>query len=61
MEIEENEEVISYILQKRDDVELMNIKSDEFKGINIKEGYIKGTLRVFPPNEPFFIAKLRKV
>jgi NOL1/NOP2/sun family putative RNA methylase len=61
MEIEENEEVIKYILQKRDDVELINIKTDEFKGINIKEGYIKGTLRVFPPNEPFFIAKLRKI
>ena len=60
MEIEENEEVINYILQKRDDIELINIKSDEFKGINIKEGYIKGTLRVFPPNEPFFIAKLKK-
>ena len=61
MEIEENEEVISYILQKRDDIEIINIKADKFKGINIKDGYIEGTLRVFPPNEPFFIAKLRKI
>ncbi len=61
VEVEENEEVIKYILQKRDDVELIKLKPDEFKGINIKEGYIEGTLRVFPPNEPFFIAKLKKV
>jgi NOL1/NOP2/sun family putative RNA methylase len=59
-EDEENEEVIRYILNKRDDVELLPIENN-FKGINAIEGGIEGTLRVVPPNEPFFIAKIRKV
>ncbi|WP_018154707.1 MULTISPECIES: NOL1/NOP2/sun family putative RNA methylase [Methanothermococcus] len=60
-EVEENEKVIEYLLKTRDDIELVEIKSDMFKGINVVEGQIEGTLRVVPPNEPFFIAKLRKI
>ncbi|ENN96773.1 proliferating cell nuclear antigen [Methanocaldococcus villosus KIN24-T80] len=60
MEKEENEDVISYILNKREDIKLIKLKP-KFKGINIKEGYIRGTLRVFPPDEPFFIAKIKKL
>ncbi|CAB3288142.1 tRNA (cytosine(48)-C(5))-methyltransferase [Methanocaldococcus lauensis] len=59
-EEEENEEVIRYILNKRDDVELLPIENN-FKKINVIGGGIEGTLRVIPPNEPFFIAKLRKI
>ncbi|XRP97417.1 NOL1/NOP2/sun family putative RNA methylase [Methanocaldococcus sp. 16A] len=59
-EDEENEEVIRYILNKRDDVELLPIENN-FKRINVIEGGIEGTLRVVPPNEPFFIAKLMKI
>jgi len=62
-EVEENEEVVQYILDRREDVQLVNIGDLRgiFKGINIKEGGLKGTLRIHPPDEPFFIAKFRKV
>ena len=62
-EIEENEEVVQYILDKRNDIQLIDISDfrRRAKGINIKEGGIKGTLRIYPPDEPFFIAKFRKV
>ena len=62
-EVEENEEVVQYILDKREDVQLVDISDFRrmTKGINIKEGEVKGTLRIHPPNEPFFIAKFRKV
>ncbi|EHP86945.1 NOL1/NOP2/sun family putative RNA methylase [Methanotorris formicicus] len=58
-EEEENEGVIEHILNKRDNVELLPIENS-FERINVIEGGIKGTLRVVPPNEPFFIAKLIK-
>ena len=62
-EIEENEDVIEYILNTRRDIELLNIS--EFKndliGINVVDGELDGTLKVIPPNEPFFIAKIRKL
>ncbi|NPA61975.1 MAG: NOL1/NOP2/sun family putative RNA methylase [Methanococci archaeon] len=61
IEVEENEEVIRHVLNNRNDVELVYLTPDKFLGINIKKGYLDGTLRVFPPNEPFFIAKLRKI
>ena len=62
-EVEENEEVVQYILDRRDDVQLLDVSDfiEGAKGINIKEGGIKGTLRIHPPDEPFFIAKFRKV
>ena len=62
-EVGENEEVVQYILDKREDVQLVDITEfkNVAKGINIKEGGVKGTLRIHPPDEPFFIAKFRKV
>ncbi|WP_456472299.1 NOL1/NOP2/sun family putative RNA methylase [Methanocaldococcus sp.] len=57
LEEEEDEEVINYILNTRDDIKLIKLKPlAEF----ITYGKIKGTLRVYPPYEPFFIAKLKK-
>lgn len=62
-EIEENEEVIQYILDTREDIELISLRDikNKLKGINVMEGELKGTLRILPPNEPFFIAKLKKL
>ena len=62
-EIEENEEVIQYILDTREDIELISLYDikDTLKGINVIEGELKGTLRILPPNEPFFIVKLKKI
>lgn len=61
-EIEENEDVIECILNTRKDVELIDISEfkHNLKGINVADGKLNGTLRIIPPNEPFFIAKLRK-
>jgi hypothetical protein len=41
-------------------MELIELNVDDFPGINMIEGEVKGTLKVIPPNEPFFIAKFRK-
>ena len=62
-EIEENEEVIEYILSMRKDIELVDISNfkDIFTGINVVDGGLNGTIKVIPPNEPFFIAKIRKI
>ncbi len=62
-EEEENEKVISYILENRDDIELVDLREylEKIKGVNISEGGIKGTLRINPPDEPFFIGKFRKL
>lgn len=60
LEKEENEDVIKYILKNRDDIEIEKINPNKYKGLNVKESY-KGTLRVLPPDEPFFIAKIRKI
>ena len=62
-EIEENEDVIKYILNTRRDIELVDVGEfkNNLKGISVIEGKVRGTLKVVPPNEPFFIAKLRKI
>ncbi len=60
MEEEENEDVIRYILKVRDDIKIEKINPNKFKGLNVKESF-KGTLRVLPPDEPFFIAKIKKI
>ncbi|WP_421077566.1 NOL1/NOP2/sun family putative RNA methylase [Methanothermococcus sp. Ax23] len=62
-EIEENEDVIEYILNTRRDIELVDVGEfkNNLKGISVIEGKVRGTLKVVPPNEPFFIAKLRKI
>ncbi|ABR57033.1 putative RNA methylase, NOL1/NOP2/sun family [Methanococcus aeolicus Nankai-3] len=62
-EIEENEEVIEYILSMRKDIELINISNfkDTITGISVVDGEVNGTIKVIPPNEPFFIAKIRKI
>ncbi|MBP2172599.1 NOL1/NOP2/sun family putative RNA methylase [Methanococcus voltae] len=60
-EIEEDEEVISHIVNLRNDVELLKLDKNDYKGINIEDAIIKGTLKILPPNEPFYIAKLRKL
>ncbi|MBW9224009.1 NOL1/NOP2/sun family putative RNA methylase [Methanothermococcus sp. SCGC AD-155-E23] len=62
-EVEENEEVVQYILDRREDVQLVDITYfiEVAKGVNIREGGVKGTLRIHPPDEPFFIAKFKKV
>jgi len=59
-EIEEDEEVVGYILKTFKNMELIELNKDDFPGINVIDGEIKGTLKVIPPNEPFFIAKLKK-
>ncbi|ABR54356.1 putative RNA methylase, NOL1/NOP2/sun family [Methanococcus vannielii SB] len=60
-EIEEDEEIISYILKTYKNMELIELNKEDFPGINVIDGEIKGTLKVIPPNEPFFIAKLKKI
>ncbi|WP_456418741.1 NOL1/NOP2/sun family putative RNA methylase [Methanocaldococcus infernus] len=57
MEEKENEEVIEHVLKSRDDIKL--IKLSPIANF-IRPGKIKGTLRVYPPYEPFFIAKIKK-
>lgn len=60
-EIEEDEDIVRYILKNNKNIELIELNVDDFLGINMIEGEVKGTLKVIPPNEPFFIAKFRKV
>jgi len=62
-EIEENEYVIEYLLNTRKDIELVDIGvfAKRLKGVNVLDGDIPGTLKIVPPNEPFFIAKLKKL
>ena len=62
-EIEENEQVINYILSVRNDVKLIDLSNfkNELTGVNVIDSEIKGALKIIPPEEPFFIAKLQKI
>jgi 16S rRNA C967 or C1407 C5-methylase (RsmB/RsmF family) len=58
----ENEDVIDYILNKYDDIELVNIDKDIFKDIELLPSKYKEILKVLPSNEyeGFFVAKFIK-
>lgn len=58
---EENEEVVTFLLEKyKGKIELMEIS---LSGINFSSGLIKNTIRIYPyqnGTESFFVAKLKK-
>ena len=58
----ENEEIIDYILDKYDDMVLIDIDKDIFKDIDILPSKYKEVLKVLPSKEyeGFFVCKLKK-